>query len=147
MALSPMSTSFTAQPDGGAFGINAYGPDFIEVNGTRFHTSLLLHSDSGPTAFDGLSVDGLLASHLEMVASQTPEVVLLGTGSRQKFVSPAVIAPLVNRRIGVECMSLAAACRTFNLLAAEGRKTAALLLFDPPPAVTAAGVSAASPPV
>ena len=98
MALSPMSTSFTAQPDGGAFGINAYGPDFIEVNGTRFHTSLLLHSDSGPTAFDGLSVDGLLASHLEMVASQTPEVVLLGTGSRQKFVSPAVIAPLAARQ-------------------------------------------------
>ena len=132
MALSPVTTSFTAQPNGSAFGINAYGPDFIEVNGVRFGTSLLLQSDTGPSALEGVSADRLAAHHFESLADLATEIVLVGTGSRQRFLAPAVLAPMMRRRIGVECMTLAAACRTFNLLAAEGRKTAAFLLFDPP---------------
>ncbi|NBW01085.1 MAG: hypothetical protein EBR85_05130 [Betaproteobacteria bacterium] len=130
MALSPVSTSFTAQPNGGAFGINAYGSDFVEVNGARFNASLLLRSDIGPTELSGLSPEGLQARHLEMLAQWSPEIVLVGTGSRQRFLSPLVMAPMLRLRIGVECMTLAAACRTFNLLASEGRRTAAFLLFD-----------------
>ncbi len=130
MALSPVSTSFTAQPNGSAFGINAYGPDFIEVNGARFNSSLLVRSDVGPAELHGLSAESLQARHMEMLVQWGPEIVLVGTGSRQKFLSPAVMAPMLSQRIGVECMTLAAACRTFNLLASEGRKTAAFLLFD-----------------
>ncbi|MBU3725341.1 MAG: hypothetical protein FGM18_07515 [Burkholderiaceae bacterium] len=137
MALSPVTTSFTAQPNGGAFGINAYGADFIEVNGVRFGTSLLLHSDTGPSSMEGLSAESLQAHHLESLAGLAPEIVLVGTGSRQRFLAPAVLAPMLSRRIGVECMTLAAACRTFNLLASEGRKTAAFLLFDSPAATNA----------
>ena len=59
-----------------------------------------------------------------------PEVVLLGTGSRQRFPHPRLSRPLADARIGLEVMSTAAACRTYNILMAEGRKVAAALLVE-----------------
>jgi uncharacterized protein len=56
----------------------------------------------------------------------------VGTGEKQVFLAASVLAPLTSKRIGVECMTLGAACRTFNLLSAEGRKVMALLVIEPP---------------
>ena len=61
-----------------------------------------------------------------------PEIVLLGTGDRQHFPHPRLLAPLTERRIGVEVMDTRAACRTFNILVAEGRRVAAALVIDRP---------------
>ncbi len=69
---------------------------------------------------------------LESVAAKQPEVVLIGTGGRQRFYPASILLPLTSRRIGVETMATGPACRTFNLLAAEGRKTLLILLFDRP---------------
>jgi uncharacterized protein len=69
--------------------------------------------------------------HIEDFVRHAPELVLIGTGDRQVFPQAEILAPLLQRRIGVECMTLAAACRTFNLLASEGRRVIALLLIDP----------------
>lgn len=133
MALSPMTTTFTPQPNGGVFAINAYGPAYIEVNGVRHDSPLILDPELGPQALAaGIHAQNLSPETLETIANKAPEVVLIGTGSRQIFLPPATLLPLTRRRIGVECMTLAAACRTFNLLAAEGRKTIAVLLFDDP---------------
>jgi len=129
MALSPMTTTFTPQASGGAYGINAYGPGYIEVNGIRHDEALILHPEHGVTPLPQATVATISTAHMEQVAAHTPEVVLVGTGERQIFLAPQVLAPLQSARVGVECMSLAAACRTFNLLAAEGRKTVAVLLF------------------
>jgi uncharacterized protein len=60
-----------------------------------------------------------------------PEILLIGTGAKQVFLRPEQLAPLTEQRIGVECMSTAAAARTFNLLVSEGRKVVALLLIEP----------------
>lgn len=131
MALSPMTTTFAPQATGGAFGINAYGPGYIEVNGVRHDSPLILHPDSGPSILEqSIGVASISAKEMELVAALAPEVVLIGTGSRQVFLSPTVLAPLIRHRIGVECMNLQAACRTFNLLAAEGRKAVAVMMFD-----------------
>jgi uncharacterized protein len=70
----------------------------------------------------------LAASHMEALAREDPEVVLIGTGRRTHFPDAAITAPLFERGIGVEAMDTGAACRTFNLLAAEQRAVAALLL-------------------
>ncbi len=96
MALSPVSTSFTAQPNGSAFGINAYGPDFIEVNGARFNSSLLVRSDVGPVELHGLSAESLQARHMEMLVQWGPEIVLVGTGSPAILptADPALISSL-----------------------------------------------------
>jgi uncharacterized protein len=59
-----------------------------------------------------------------------PEVVLLGTGTRQRFPHPRLSASLAAARVGFEVMDTQAACRTYNILVAEGRRALAVLLLD-----------------
>ncbi len=131
MPLSPVTTSFTQQPSGGAFVINAYGADYLEVNGIRHESSLLVTPMGGPEPLSA-TVTTLSTPQIEAIAARAPEVVLVGTGARQTFISPEILAPLHAIRVGVECMAMGAACRTYNLLALEGRKVFALILFDHP---------------
>lgn len=70
---------------------------------------------------------------LDMLIGQAPEIILLGSGIRQRFLPPQMQARLLTRGIGVECMDNGAAARTFNLLADEGRKVLAAFLLAPPP--------------
>lgn len=130
MALSPVTTTFAHEPLGAAFGINAYGPGYLEVNGVRHTAPFILHPETGPEPQPALGLNGLTADWLEQIASRSPEIVLIGTGEKQRFLPASALAPLLGRRIGVECMTLGAACRTFNLLVSEGRKTIAVFLFD-----------------
>jgi uncharacterized protein len=63
------------------------------------------------------------------LVAAAPDLVILGTGPRQRFISPGLIGDLLSQRIGVECMDNQAACRTYNILMAEGRKVALALIF------------------
>lgn len=72
--------------------------------------------------FDLAAVDALLALK--------PEVVLLGTGARQVFPPREAQVALLGRRIGLEVMTNAAACRTYNLLAGEGRRVVAAVIIE-----------------
>jgi len=65
----------------------------------------------------------------DAIAALDPEVVLLGTGPRQVFPPRDAQVALLRRRIGVEVMDNAAACRTYNLLAGEGRRVAAAIIL------------------
>jgi uncharacterized protein len=130
MALSPVTTTFAQEPIGAAFGINAYGPGYLEVNGVRHTTPLILHPETGPVPQPDLSFGSLTAQWLEKLRPQGPEIILIGTGEKQRFLAASALAPLMAARIGVECMTLGAACRTFNVLVSEGRKTIAVFLFD-----------------
>lgn len=71
----------------------------------------------------------LQAGHLSRVVAAAPEVVLLGTGSRLRFPPASVLAPCYQAGVGVEVMDTGAACRTFNILAGEGRQVVAALLM------------------
>jgi uncharacterized protein len=71
----------------------------------------------------------LTVAHLEEVLSLDPELVLLGTGAKQQFPAMEILATLQRARIGIEVMDTPAACRTFNILVAEGRQVAAALLM------------------
>jgi uncharacterized protein len=62
--------------------------------------------------------------------SNSPEIVLLGTGSAQRFLRPAVTAPLHDANVGLEVMDTRAACRTYNILVAEGRVVTAALIVE-----------------
>ena len=75
--------------------------------------------------------DALTEADFEALAALGVEIVLIGTGSRQRFPAPALLRPLMQARIGFEVMDLGSACRTFNILAGEGRSVAAALIFDP----------------
>lgn len=72
--------------------------------------------------------DQLKEEHFQLILGLEPELVLLGTGARQKFAHPSKWAPFYAAGIGIEVMTTEAACRTFNLLAAEDRNVVAALL-------------------
>lgn len=78
------------------------------------------------------SYEALGPGHFEQLAALKVEVVIFGSGPRIRFPRPDWIAPLVRARIGVETMDTAAACRTYNILAQEGREVAVALLLDQP---------------
>lgn len=114
----------------GLLSITSYDAEHIAVNGRRLTRSFLLTpqrliEDWPPASFDALTGADLLA-----VAELNCPIVLLGTGARQHFPAPALLRPLVERRVGVEVMDSPAACRTYNILMAEGRDVAAALIIE-----------------
>jgi uncharacterized protein len=109
--------------------VTAYGPGFIEINKTRYSTALRLAPDA-VDALDLSGFDALQPEHFAALLAARPQVVLLGTGARQRFPRPQLTRALTTAQIGVEAMTTAAACRTYNILMAEDRRVLALLLLD-----------------
>ncbi|MDP1609727.1 MAG: Mth938-like domain-containing protein [Sulfuritalea sp.] len=114
----------------GLLAITAYDAGHIDVNGRRLTKSFLLTpqrliEDWSPDSFDSLT-----EADLDAVAELGCPIVLLGTGPRQRFPAPALLRQLIKRRIGVEVMDSHAACRTYNILMAEGRDVAAALIIE-----------------
>ncbi|HYR25197.1 MAG TPA: Mth938-like domain-containing protein [Aquabacterium sp.] len=110
--------------------INACTGDSVSVNGVRFGHSVLVPLTGEVQRWSASDFGALQASHFEEVVAAAPEVVILGTGSRQRFPHPSLLRPLMAARIGVETMDTTAACRTYNVLASEGRRVLAVLLVD-----------------
>jgi uncharacterized protein len=71
----------------------------------------------------------LQAADFEALLAWQPELVVLGCGRGTRFVHPSLTRALIGARVGVECMDTQAACRTYNVLVAEGRKAVAALLL------------------
>jgi uncharacterized protein len=72
----------------------------------------------------------LTAEHLAQLTAFPCDVLLLGTGRRQRFPAPALLRPLIESGRGYEIMDTAAACRTYNILVAEGRIVLAALIIE-----------------
>ncbi|WWT73907.1 Mth938-like domain-containing protein [Lautropia mirabilis] len=103
--------------------ITAYGTGWVEVNGARHEGPLLLRPQGPlqPWSIDGLAA--LTPETLLALAEPRPEVILLGTGARLQFPPPSFSRPLLQAGIGLETMDSVAACRTYNILMAEGRRS------------------------
>lgn len=114
----------------GEYTINAYAPDKIIINDQAYAKSLVLSSHQLVTDWPPRHFNELNQEHLQIILDLKPEVVLLSTGHEQQFAPPALLAPFFQRNIGVETMSTAAACRTFNVLASEGRNVVAGLIIE-----------------
>lgn len=110
--------------------INAYGPGWIAVNGQRMEHSLIVGSQGRLEDWNCSGVESLSEEHFERLAEDQPELVVFGSGSRLRFVSPALLRGLIAKGIGVETMDTMAACRTYNILAGEGRKVVAALIIE-----------------
>ena len=65
---------------------------------------------------------------MNRIIETKPEVILLGTGSSLTFPESAILQQCYQRKIGIEVMNTAAACRTYNVLASEYRKVTAALM-------------------
>ena len=109
--------------------ITGYGEGYVMVNGERRASSVVVLANR----IEDWSVErfeALTAEDFEFLKALEVEIVLLGTGPRQRFPPPRLTAALAQAGVGLEVMDLHAACRTFNILVAEERKVAAALLFE-----------------
>jgi uncharacterized protein len=121
------------QPDkSNSLTINAYGEGWIEVNGQKFDHSLIVSSLPGaaPGAWEISLFEALTSDNFEALALSGAELVIFGSGQRLRFPQPAWLRPLIDRGIGIETMDTPAACRTYNILASEGRKVVVALLLE-----------------
>ena len=112
--------------------ITGYGPGWVGVNGEKITHSVIITSSGDRIAWESDTFEGLDAAHFAMLAETGAEIVIFGSGARIRFPKPAWLKPLIARRIGIETMDTAAACRTYNILAQEGRSVAVALLLEQP---------------
>jgi uncharacterized protein len=119
------------QPDrSDAQTITGYGPGWVGVGAEKITESVVLGS-RGERLPWAARFEDLGPGDFEAIARLQVEVVIFGSGGRIRFPKPAWLAPLAAKRIGIETMDTAAACRTYNILAQEGREVAVALLLDP----------------
>lgn len=111
--------------------VTGVGSGWIRVNADEYRHNLLLTPDAvHPGGFAAGGFDALAESDFEAVLAQQPEIVLFGSGATQRFPHPRLMRALTDAGVGVEVMDTAAACRTFNILTAEGRRVVAALLLN-----------------
>jgi uncharacterized protein len=112
--------------------VSAIGSDWLRLDGQRIDRSVVFSSKGAWRAWSCARFDDLSASDFESLIEEGCELVLFGSGQRLRFPRAEWIAPLIRRRIGIETMDMGAACRTYNVLAAEGRHVVAAILLEPP---------------
>ena len=105
-----------------------YGIGYVMVNQMRYERSLIILPDRIIEDWPAQTFEQLAVAHFEQLLSLQPEIVLLGTGASLRFPHPSLTKVLITAKIGVEVMDTSAACRTYNILTAEGRRVAAALL-------------------
>ncbi|MFT4190708.1 MAG: Mth938-like domain-containing protein [Comamonas sp.] len=108
--------------------VNAYGDGWLALNGERLEHSVVFGSRGERFAWQAVSSERLTAADFEPVAALRPEVVIFGSGQALRFPPPAALRPLIQASIGIETMDSAAACRTYNILAGEGRHVVGAIL-------------------
>jgi len=132
--------------------VTAYGDDYIEVNQVRFSHAVAFGPE-GPVAHWPVQAPDQITPELLRQAAglpepvrdplafldeaegapaplppNAPEVLLIGTGSRQRFLAPEVLRPLLMAGVGIEVMDTQAAARTYNILMSEGRRVVVALI-------------------
>jgi len=110
------------------FFIRSFNEKGICVNKDVFNRPFIISGQRIVPEWNISCVDDINEETLQAVFDLEPEVVLIGTGNTQVFLPPAVQVHFFRRNVGFEVMATDAACRTFNVLAAEGRHVVAALL-------------------
>jgi uncharacterized protein len=108
---------------------SGYGTGFVAVNNVRYEKCVVVSPQAviewGVSAFETLT-----AADFGFIEALKPEIVILGTGAAQRFPRPELTRALAASGVGVEVMDSRAACRTYNILATEGRKVLAAVLVE-----------------
>ena len=120
---------FTLEPASQANLIRNYSASELRIGEWRVQRSCLVTAERLVTDWPPDSFDQLMPAHLEAIFALAPELVLLGTGTTQRFATPEVRGEFARRRVGLEVMELGAACRTFNVLVQEERRVLAALFL------------------
>ena len=111
--------------------IRAYSAEGVTIGAERLTRPCVVAASALIRDWTPLNLDDLSVASLAPIWPLAPQVVLLGTGARQRFPSAAIRAAFAERRVALEPMDLGAACRTYNVLAQEDRAVVALLFPEP----------------
>jgi len=117
------------EPSDTRFQLRSADGELARVNERELRRSFLISPEQLVEDWRPRNIEELQASDMDALLALQPAVVLLGSGARQRFPAPAVLAACLQLGIGIEVMDNAAAARTFNLLAGEGRRVAAGILL------------------
>ena len=134
--LSHGSSLMKLQPD--RFEVQSilgYGPGWLGLSdqgvAEKISHSVVIGSRGEKLPWNCTCFENLTPAHFALLADLRPEMVIFGSGSKLRFAAPALMQALMSRRIGLETMDTLAACRTYNILAGEGRHVLAALLVEP----------------
>jgi uncharacterized protein len=110
--------------------VTAYDEKSVTINHIRFSRSIIVLPDASPALWPVSDPDNLTPDDFSAVIAARPDLLIVGTGMRQRFLSPRLIVYFSSQKIGIEYMNTRAACRTFNLLLSEGRRVALALFME-----------------
>jgi uncharacterized protein len=127
--LSVQPMKFTLEGSSNVNVIRSYSVEEIRIGERSIRSSCIVTADALIVNWPPATLEDLEANHLEPILELRPELVLFGTGARQRFAPAHVRAVFAAHQIGVEAMDLGAACRTFNILVNEERRVAAALFL------------------
>jgi uncharacterized protein len=108
--------------------VRSYSPGELRIGETVLRSSCLVRADRIVSDWRPQTMAELTVQDLDAVLALQPEIVVIGSGPRQHFPAPELMAAVLSRGIGCEVMDTGAACRTYNILASEGRRVVAALL-------------------
>lgn len=110
--------------------IKGYGPGWVQVANEKITHSVIIGSRGERLDWRCERFEDLTSAHFDQLAELKTELVIFGSGERLRFVNPALTQALIGQQIGMETMDTPAACRTYNILAGEGRCVAVALLMS-----------------
>ena len=119
-----------SDPHSEANTITGYGDGYIEINKIPYSHAVLLSSDGEILEWAVKSFEELSSSDFTQMASLKPELIIIGTGKRQRFPKPELLKTLIEAKLGFEIMDSQAACRTYNILVGEGRQVLLALIVE-----------------
>ncbi|MFZ5581597.1 MAG: Mth938-like domain-containing protein [Pseudomonadota bacterium] len=112
----------------GHYSFTGYGDDYVAINGKNHQGNLVLLPQRLIQDWTDATFDSLTQADFDFLAELKMEIMILGTGAKQRFPHPQLLQGLMRAGVGLEVMNTQAACRTYNILVAEGRSVGCALL-------------------
>ncbi|HET7774797.1 MAG TPA: Mth938-like domain-containing protein [Azospira sp.] len=112
----------------GHYSFTGYGEDYVAINGKNHQGNLVLLPRRLILDWTDASFEALTQADFDFLAELKMEIMILGTGAKQRFPHPQLLQGLMRAGVGLEVMNTQAACRTYNILVAEGRNVGCALL-------------------
>jgi len=108
--------------------IRSFAPGELRVNDEVITDPVILTPEDVIVDWRPPPIDALSITDFKAALAIEPELILFGTGAQHTFPPTPLVTEIMREGVGFEAMGTAAACRTFNVLTAEGRRVVAALL-------------------
>ena len=121
---------FTEDKINAQYVISSWTSETMVINQKSYHQSLIVSPQILITDWPVSSLEQLDTEHVTTILSAKPDIVILGCGNNHPNQRASLLKYFHSSQTGVEMMSTAAACRTYNILAAENRNVVAALIIE-----------------